>query len=126
MSVEIEDNSDRKMRLEKTQAEISRMTRDLTHCTDENILATELAKLKEKENEIVNKNHNLFSSKSEFNYQLKSLAQSSKSTQKSLKDLRSAENQKLNQLKKSNKDCYDAVMYLRNHLGQWRTSGRFR
>ena len=79
----------------------------------------------EKENEINNKIHNLSASKSELSYKVKSLKQNIKSSQKSLYELNSAATQKLNQLKKTNPDCYGAVMHLRQNMREWREKGRF-
>ena len=111
---------------EKTKAEISRIARELNHFPSENDLEAELAKLQEKEGENTNKSLNLSASKADYKYHLKSLSVSEKNAQQRLKELRSAETQKLSQLKKSNSDCYEAVMYLRSHLAGWRASGRFR
>ena len=56
---------------------------------------------------------------------MKSLKQNNKSSQKSLYELNSAATQKLNQLKKTNPDCYGAVMHLRQNMRAWREKGRF-
>ena len=39
--------------------------------------------------------------------------------------LRSAEQKKLQQLRKSKPDCYKAALNVRNRLPEWRTAGRF-
>ena len=122
----MEDQSSRAEDLERTKAEIAKLSRDLKHCTEEKVLEAELSRLKEKENEIMDKSLSLTTSKAEFSYKLKASVQATKVAQKSLKDLKSAENQKLNQLMKSNSDCYEAVQFLRTHLESWRESGRFK
>ena len=126
MSSEIEDNSDRVKTEERTKAEISKLSRELKHCSSESVLEVELNKLKEREVEKYDRSQSLSSSKTESNYKLKILSQSVKTTRQSLKSLESAETQKLAQLKRSNSDCHDAVLYLRNNLPQWRKSGRFK
>ena len=125
MSSEIEDNSDRVKTEEKTKAEISKLNRELKHCSSDSVLEVELTKLKEKEVEKYDQSQSLSSSKAEYSYKLKSLNQSVATTRKDLRSLESAETQKLTQLKRSNSDCHDAVLYLRQHLQQWRNSGRF-
>ena len=125
MSSEIEDNSDRVKTAERTQAEIAKLSRELKHCSSESVLEAELNKLKEREVEKYDRSQSLSSSKAESTYKLKSLVQSRQSARQSLKSLESAETQKLAALKRSNSDCYEAVLYLRNNLQQWRTSGRF-
>ena len=113
MSSEIEDNSDRVKTEEKTKAEISKLNRELKHCSSESVLEVELTKLKEKEVEKYDQSQALSSSKAEYSYKLKSLNQLVATAKKSLRNLESAETQKLAQLKRSNIDCHDAVMYLR-------------
>ena len=122
---EDEEKVERSKRLDAAKAEVEKISRELKYCPSDSVLDIELSKLKEKENEINNKIHNLSGSKSELNYKLKSLKQSTKVAQKSLYELRSAETQKLNQLKKSNPECWGAVMHLRQNLKGWRDSGRF-
>ena len=123
---EEEEKSDRLKNIDLTKAEVEKISRELKHCSSETVLDNEISKLREKENEINNKIHNLSSSKSELSHSLKSLKQNCKTAEKSLYDLRSAETQKLNQLKKSNADCWGAVMYIRQNLSAWRQSGRFK
>ena len=101
------------------------MSRDLKHCSSESDLEAELNRLKEREVEKYDRSQSLSSSKAESSYKLKSLNQSVRTTQQSLRSLENAETQKLAQLKRSNSDCYEAVLYLRKHLQQWRSSGRF-
>ena len=122
---EEEEKADRVTRLEAAKAEVEKITRELKHCTTDSVLDIEISKLKEKENEINNKIHNLSASKSELSYKVKSLKQNIKSSQKSLYELNSAATQKLNQLKKTNPDCYGAVMHLRQNMREWREKGRF-
>ena len=43
-----------------------------------------------------------------------------------LKSLKSAEQQKLQQLGKSNPDCHKAVLYVRKNMPDWRLKGRFK
>ena len=126
ISGEEEEKADRVKSLETAKAEVEKIAREMKHCTSDTVLDIEISKLREKENEINNKIQNLQASKSELTYKLKSLQQSIKIAQKSLYELRSAETQKLNQLKKANPDCYGAVMHIRNNLKEWRKSGRFK
>ena len=107
------------------KAEISKLSRELKHCSSESVLEAELTKLKEREVEKYDRSQNLSSSKAESTYKLKSLFQSVQTTRQSLKRLESAAEAKLAQLKRSNSDCYEAVLYLRNNIQQWRNSGRF-
>ena len=122
---EEEEKADRVTRLDAAKAEVEKISRELKHCTTDSVLDIEISKLKEKENEINNKIHNLSASKSDLSYKVKSLKQNNKSSQKSLYELNSAATQKLNQLKKTNPDCYGAVMHLRQNLRAWREKGRF-
>merc|ERR1719232_1651781 len=126
ISGEEEEKADRVKSLETAKAEVEKIAREMKHCTSDTVLDIEISKLREKENEINNKIQNLQASKSELTYKLKSLQQSIKIAQKSLYELRSAETQKLNQLKKANPDCYGAVMHIRSNLKEWRKSGRFK
>ena len=125
MNSEIEDNSDRLKTEEKTRAEISKLNRELKHCSSDSVLEVELTKLKEKEVEKYDQSQSLSSSKAELGYKLKSLSQSVRSGRQTLRSLESVRTQKLAQLKRSNKDCHDAVLHLRENLQDWRRSGRF-
>ena len=98
MSSEIEDNSDRVKLAEKNQAEISKLSRELKHCSSESVLEAELTKLKEREVEKYDRSQSLSSSKAESTYRLKSLVQSRQSARQSLKSLESAKSQKLLQV----------------------------
>merc|ERR1719419_1201167 len=117
---------DRADNLEKTKNEIDKIQRELKHCSSESTIDNEIAKLRDKEHQIDNKIQTLTTSKSDLGSKSKILQQNLKSAQKNLSDLKNAENQKLNQLKKSNPDCYGAVMYIRKNISNWRQSGRFR
>lgn len=123
---EEEDRVDKAQNLEKTKIEIEKITRELKHCSADNAVDIEVSKLRDKEHQIDNKIQTLITSKSDLSSKSKNLQQSLKSAQKNLGDLKNAENQKLNQLKKSNPDCYGAVMYIRKNMDEWRQSGRFR
>ena len=122
---EEEDKVEKASMLERTKSEIEKITRELKHCSSDNTIDNEITKLKVKEHEIENKVQTLTASKSDLSYTLKSLQQNVKNNQSKLKDLKSAENQKLNQLKKQNNDTYDAVMYVRKHMPAWQEKGRF-
>jgi len=126
MKTEEEDRMDRADNLEKTKNEIDKIQRELKHCSAESTIDNEIAKLRDKEHQIDNKIQTLTTSKSDLASKSKILQQNLKSAQKNLSDLKNAENQKLNQLKKSNPDCYGAVMYIRKNINNWRQSGRFR
>lgn len=123
---EEEEKSDRLKSLESAKAEVDKITRELKHCVSDSVVDAEIAKLKEKENQINNKIQTLSASKSDLVYKNKTLKESLKLAQKKLFDLRSAETQKLAQLKKANPDCYGAVMHIRNNMKEWRQSGRFK
>merc|ERR1712079_729867 len=72
---EDEEKVERSKRLDAAKAEVEKISRELKYCPSDSVLDIELSKLKEKENEINNKIHNLSGSKSELNYKLKSLKQ---------------------------------------------------
>ena len=122
---EKEEETDKARRLEVAKAEVEKIQREQKHCSSDSVLDIEISKLKEKENEINNKIHNLSASKSELSYKVKSLRQKIKSAQKGLYELNNAATQRLNQLKRSNPDCYGAVMHLRQNMREWRVKGRF-
>merc|ERR1719233_1640195 len=126
MKSEEEDRVDRADNMERTKNEIEKITRELKHCIGDNAIDIEISKLRDKEHQIDNKIQTLITSKSDLTSKSKSLQQSLKTAQKNLSDLKNAENQKLLQLKKSNPDCYGAVMYIRKNIDGWRKSGRFR
>ena len=63
LSSEIEDNSDRVKTAEKTQAEISKISRELKHCSSSSVLEAELTKLKEREVEKYDRSQSLSSSR---------------------------------------------------------------
>ena len=126
MKSEEEDRVDRADNMERTKNEIEKITRELKHCVSDNAIDIEISKLRDKEHQVDNKIQTLITSKSDLTSKSKSLQQSLKTAQRNLSDLKNAENQKLLQLKKSNPDCYGAVMYIRKNIEGWRQSGRFK
>ena len=123
---EEEEKMDRQNRLKTAQAEVERIQRELKYTAPDTVLDTEIAKQRERENEINNKIHTLASSKTDMSHELKSKQQSRKSLEKALYDLRSVETQKLNQLNKANPDCWGAVMHIRQNMSTWRKQGKFK
>eukprot|EP00092_Neocalanus_flemingeri_P017230 GFUD01018633.1.p1 GENE.GFUD01018633.1~~GFUD01018633.1.p1 ORF type:complete len:1079 (-),score=372.19 GFUD01018633.1:403-3639(-) len=126
MKSEEEDRVDKAENLDKTKIEIEKLTRELKHCSGDNAIDIEISKLRDKEHQIDNKIQTLITSKSDLSSKSKNLQQSLRQVQRNLSDLKNAENQKLTQLKKTNPDCYGAVMYIRKNIEDWRQSGKFK
>merc|ERR1719466_756968 len=102
MKSEEDDRIDKAENLEKTKLEIERITRELKHCSTDSLIDIEISKLRDREHQIDNKIQTLITSKSDLSSKSRTLQQNLKQTEKILSGLKNAENQKLNQLKKSN------------------------
>jgi len=121
-----EDMADRTETIESAKLEIERINRELKHFKPEQEVDKEVAKLRDKEGQIENKVQTLVASKTDLTSKSKTIANGLKTHTKTLDQLKNAEQQKLNQLMKTNADCFGAVMHIRKHIDSWRAEGRFK
>ena len=122
---EEENKLERKKNLGNVKEEIDRLNRELQHHGPEQELEKELARLRDKELQLDNKLQTLVASKTDLTSKGRLLSKSLAEVSSRLKSLKNAEQQKLQQLGKSNPDCYKAVLYVRKNLPEWREKGRY-
>jgi len=121
-----QERKDKAKNLEKTKKEIENLTEEVKRCSSDIIIDREISKIREKEQQLEDEIQTLSVSKTDYYSKDRILQQTLEQTQRTLIDLRDAEIQKMNQLKEKNRDCYGAVMYMRQHMPYWRQSGRFK
>ena len=126
LATEEESRHDREKKVADVRNEIEKLTRELGQQSPEQELELSISKLRDKELQLDNKLQTLIASRTDLTSKGRILSRQLGETEKRLKSLRSAEQQKLQQLGKSNPDCYKAVLYVRQHLPEWREKGRFK
>ena len=126
LATEEESRHDREKKVADVRNEIEKLTRELGQQSPEQELELLISKLRDKELQLDNKLQTLIASRTDLTSKGRILSRQLGETEKRLKSLRSAEQQKLQQLGKSNPDCYKAVLYVRQHMPEWREKGRFK
>ena len=126
LATEEESRHDREKKVADVRKEIEKLTCELAQQNPEQELELSLSRLRDKELQLDNKLQTLIASRTDLTSKGRILSRQLGEAEKRLKSLRSAEQQKLQQLGKSNPDCYKAVLYVRQHLPEWREKGRFK
>ena len=126
LATEEESRHDREKKVADVRKEIEKLTSELAQQHPDQELELSISKLRDKELQLDNKLQTLIASRTDLTSKGRILSRQLGEAEKRLKSLRSAEQQKLQQLGKSNPDCYKAVLYVRQHLPEWREKGRFK